>query len=192
MGVRIPTQSIGWCLGACLGLSLSPALAERSGQADIQQRAAAEYHQRRVQSFIEDTYRFYEITGEMVSFRVHPNMTAAELEQIEELSEDLDDQAGRLVSFLIYLVPRVRGRTDDLWVLPPLAEDSSLEYRLTVMLSLVNSVEPKIQHLTELLTGETKLSVEVDELAVEGTLPYFIVGGLEELRSMTRELRESL
>ena len=67
-----------------------------------------------------------------------------------------------------------------------------MEARLTLLLSMVNGIQPKLQHFVELLTEEAEPSVEVEELIVEASLPYLIAGGLEELREMARALRRTL
>jgi hypothetical protein len=160
---------------------------------ELQRRAEEIYFQQRIDSFVEDTFEFYEISGELISFRVHPNMTREELNLVDEKAEDLEDMAGDLISFVQFISPRVRGNTDDLWViLEPVDENSSMEARLTLLLSMVNGIQPKLQHFVELLTEETEPSVEVEDLIVEASLPYLIAGGLEELREMARALRRTL
>ena len=160
---------------------------------EMRHRAEEIYFQQRIESFVEDTFEFYEISGELISFRVHPNMTLDELDLMDEKAEDLEDMAGDLISFVQFISPRVRGNTDDLWViLEPVDENSSMEARLTLLLSLFNGIQPKLEHFVELLTEENELSVEVEDLIVEATLPYLIAGGLEELREMARALRRTL
>jgi hypothetical protein len=165
----------------------------RDPQRELQLRAEMLYRQRQIEAFIENVYEFYEIGGELISFRVHPNMTRMELDDIDEKAQDLDDKADDMVSFIHYVAPRVRGKTDDLWVvLDPLDETATLEERLTLILSLVNGIEPKIDHLIEVLTEEREIEVGIDELVIEASLPFLIAGGLEELRVMLRDLRLAL
>ena len=159
----------------------------------MQRRAAEQQARERLEGFIEDTYEFFEISGELVSFRVHPNMTMDELETIEERSRELDDQSGRLISYVRYVAPFVRGETDGLWVvLDPLDQDSTLEERLTLILALVNRMSAKIDQFITLISEQLEPTIPFEELQMEASAPYFIVGGLEELRSMTRDLRRSL
>ncbi len=165
----------------------------RDPQREIQERAEALYFQQRIDRFIENAYEFYEISGELISFRVHPNMTQAELDRMDDKAEELEDKAGDLISFIRFLSPIVRGNTGGLWVvLKPLEADAPLEDRLTLLLSMVNGVEPKLQHFIELLTEEVEPSVDVGELMTEATLPFLIAGGLEEIQGMTRDLRAAL
>ncbi len=188
-------RTVASCLvGALLWAFVPSAFSQRPDPLEEMRRRAAEiYFQQRIDDFVEDTFEFYEISGELISFRVHPNMTREELEQIDERAEDLEDKAGDLISFVQYVSPRVRGNTDDLWViLEPLDENSTMEYRLTLLLSLVNGIGPKLQHFVEILTEEIEPSVEVEDLIVEASLPYLIAGGLEELRDMARALRRVL
>ena len=146
----------------------------------------------RMERFIEDTYKFFEISGELVSFRVHPNMSDTELDAIEERSRELDDMAARLISFVSIIAPYVRGSTDGLWVvLDPPDENTSLEDRLTLILALSNRMNPKIEQLTTMLTQQLEPTIPVEDLQLEASAPYLIVGGLEELRSMTRDLRRT-
>ena len=164
----------------------------RDLEREMRLRAQQQLRQDRVKQFIDDTFKFYEISGELVSFRVHPNMSQTELDVIEERSRELDDQAGRLISYVRTIAPYVRGLTDGLWViLDPPDEDTSLEDRLTLILALSNRINPKIEQLTTLLTQQLDPTIPVEELQLETSAPYLIVGGLEELRSMTRELRRS-
>ncbi len=191
MGIRNLTLFV---LAALLCGFVPSSLSQRPNPLDELQRRAEEiYFQQRIDSFVEDTFEFYEISGELISFRVHPNMTREELNLVDEKAEDLEDMAGDLISFVQFISPRVRGNTDDLWViLEPVDENSSMEARLTLLLSMVNGIQPKLQHFVELLTEETEPSVEVEDLIVEASLPYLIAGGLEELREMARALRRTL
>ena len=190
---RFSVKTILCLLVALMACSAGPSRAQTRDLAEeMRERAALLYHQQRIEAFIEDVNEFFEVSGELVSFRVHPNMTASELEMIEDQSRDLDDKAGDLITFIRYIVPATRGKTDDLWVLQLPNEDSTLEYRLTLILALVFRIEPKLTHLIEALTEEREPAIEVDELIVEAYLPYFIAGGLEEIRSLTRELRRFL
>ena len=160
---------------------------------ELERRAREIYFERQVDSFIENVYEFYEIGGELISFRVHPNMTSEEFNLINRKSRELDDKAEDLISFIHYAVPGVRGKTEDLWViLEPLDESADLERRLTLLLSLINGLEPKIQHLLDVLTEEQETAVDIEELTVEVALPYLIAGGLEELRTIIRDLRQAL
>ncbi len=160
---------------------------------EMRRRAEEVYFQQRIDSFVEGTFEFYEISGELISFRVHPNMSRNELDLMDDKAEDLEDKVGDLISFVRFVSPGVRGNTDDLWVIiEPLDENSTLEARLTLILSLVNGIQPKLQHFVELLTEEVEPSVEIEELMVEASLPFLIAGGLEELREMARALRRAL
>ncbi len=160
---------------------------------EMRRRAEEVYFQQRIDSFVEGTFEFYEISGELISFRVHPNMSRNELDLMDDRAEDLEDKVGDLISFVRFVSPGVRGNTDDLWVIvEPLDENSTLEARLTLILSLVNGIQPKLQHFVELLTEEVEPSVEIEELMVEASLPFLIAGGLEELREMARALRRAL
>ena len=191
MGIRTVTLFV---LAALLCGFVPSSLSQRPNPLDEMRRRAEEiYFRQRIDSFVEDTFEFYEISGELISFRVHPNMTRNELDLMDEKAEDLEDMAGDLISFVQFISPRVRGNTDDLWViLQPVDENSSMEARLTLLLSMVNGIQPKLQHFVELLTEEIEPSVEVEDLIVEASLPYLIAGGLEELREMARALRRSL
>ena len=165
----------------------------RNAVEEMRFRAEVIYFQQRVDTFVEDTFEFYEISGELISFRVHPNMTQAELDLMDEKAEDLEDKAGDLISFVRFVSPIVRGNTDNLWViLEPLDENSTMETRLTLLLAMVNGIQPKIEHYVALITEALDPSVEVEDLVVEVSLPFLIAGGLEELREMTRALRRTL
>ena len=165
----------------------------RNAVEEMRRRAEVIYFQQRVDTFVEDTFEFYEISGELISFRVHPNMTRAELDLMDEKAEELEDKAGDLISFVRCVSPIVRGNTDDLWVvLEPLDENSSVEARLTLLLAMVNGIQPKIEHYVELITEALDPSVEVEDLVIEASLPFLIAGGLEDLRVMTRALRRAL
>ena len=160
---------------------------------EMRLRAQLQLQEDRFNQFIDDTFKFYEISGELVSFRVHPKMSQTELDVIESRSRELDDQAGRLISFVRTVAPYVRGSTDGLWViLDPPDQDTSLEDRLTLILALSNRMGPKIEQLTTLLTEQLDPTIPVEDLQFETAAPYLIVGGLEEIRSMTRDLRRAL
>ena len=180
---------------AALLFAFAPSSQSQSRNAVEEMRFRAEviYFQQRVDNFVEDTFEFYEISGELISFRVHPNMTQAELDLMDEKAEDLEDKAGDLISFVRFVSPIVRGNTDNLWViLEPLDENSTMETRLTLLLAMVNGIQPKIEHYVELITEALDPSVEVEDLVFEASLPFLIAGGLEELREMTRALRRTL
>jgi hypothetical protein len=120
-------------------------------------------------------------------------MTRAELDLMDEKAEDLEDKAGDLISFVRFVSPIVRGNTDGLWViLEPLDENSTMEARLTLLLSLVNGIQPKLEHFVEILTEAMDPAIEVEDLVIEASLPFLIAGGLEELREMARDLRRTL
>jgi len=180
---------------ALTGVLATPSLAgQRTNPVrELQQRQREQLAQDRLDRFVEDTYEFFEISGELISFRVHPDMTETELEMLDDRARELDEQAGRLLSYVRGVAPYVRGKTDDLWiVLDPPDESSTLEERLTLMLALVNRLLPKLDQVVTQLRGETAPTVSVEELQLEASAPYFVVGGLEELRQMTRELRAAL
>ena len=181
-------------LAALLFAFLPSSLSQsRNAVQEMRRRAEVIYFQQRVDTFIEDTFEFYEISGELISFRVHPNMTRAELDLMDEKAEELEDKAGDLISFVRFVSPIVRGNTDDLWVvLEPLDENSSVEARLTLLLAMVNGIQPKIEHYVELITEALDPSVEAEDLVIEASLPFLIAGGLEDLREMTRALRRAL
>ena len=191
MGIRTPTLIV---LAVLLCGFVPSSLSQRTNPVDeMRRRAEVLYFQQRVDSFVEDTFEFYEISGELISFRVHPNMTRAELDLMDEKAEDLEDKAGDLISFVRFVSPIVRGNTDGLWViLEPLDENSTMEARLTLLLSLVNGIQPKLEHFVEILTEAMDPAVEVEDLVVEASLPFLIAGGLEELRDMARALRGTL
>ena len=95
---------------------------------EMRRRAEEVYFQQRIDSFVEGTFEFYEISGELISFRVHPNMSRNELDLMDDKAEDLEDKVGDLISFVRFVSPGVRGNTDDLWVIiEPLDENSTLE-----------------------------------------------------------------
>ena len=191
MGIRTPTLIV---LAVLLcGFVPSSLSQSRNPVDEMRRRAEVIYFQQRVDSFVEDTFEFYEISGELISFRVHPDMTRAELDLMDEKAEDLEDKAGDLISFVRFVSPIVRGNTDGLWViLEPLDENSTMEARLTLLLSLVNGIQPKLEHFVEILTEAMDPAVEVEDLVIEASLPFLIAGGLEELREMARDLRRTL
>jgi uncharacterized membrane-anchored protein len=160
---------------------------------ELQRRAQEQLARERLEIFIEDTYEFYEITGELVSFRVRPDMTEDEIEAIETRSRQLDAQAGRLIAYVRDVAPYVRGRTDGLWiVLAPPDEDSTLEERLTLILALSNRISPKLDQLIQRLSADLGLTKVEEGWDMDVEAPFLIVGGLEELRSQARDLREAL
>jgi hypothetical protein len=191
VGIRTPTLIV---LAVLLCGFVPSSLSQRPNPVDeLRRRAEVIYFQQRVDSFVEDTFELYEISGELISFRVHPNMTRAELDLMDEKAEDLEDKAGDLISFVRFVSPIVRGNTDGLWViLEPLDENSTMEARLTLLLSLVNGIQPKLEHFVEILTEAMDPAVEVEDLVVEASLPFLIAGGLEELREMAGALRRTL
>lgn len=191
MGIRTPTLIV---LAVLLFVFVPSSLSQRPNPVDeMRRQAEVIYYQQRIDSFVEDTFEFYEISGELISFRVHPNMTRAELDLMDEKAEDLEDKVGDLISFVRFVSPIVRGNTEGLWIiLEPLDEDSTMEARLTLLLSLVNGIQPKLEHFVEILTEAMDPAVEVEDLVVEASLPFLIAGGLEELREMARALRRTL
>jgi hypothetical protein len=191
VGIRTPTLIV---LTVLLFGFVPSSLSQRTNPVDeMRRRAEVIYFQQRVDSFVENTFEFYEISGELISFRVHPDMTRAELDLMDEKAEDLEDKAGDLISFVRFVSPIVRGNTDGLWViLEPLDENSTMEARLTLLLSLVNGIQPKLEHFVEILTEAMDPAIEVEDLVIEASLPFLIAGGLEELREMARDLRRTL
>ncbi len=160
---------------------------------EMQLQAQREMAQDRLQGFIEDTFRFFELSGELVAFRVDPELTPDELDMIAERSRELDEQAGRLISYIRYVAPYVRGETEGLWIIfDPPDETTTLDERLTLILALVNRMSPKLDQLTMMLSEQLRPTIPVEELQFETAAPYLLVGGLDELRSMIRELRQSL
>jgi hypothetical protein len=117
-------------------------------------------------------------------------LTSAELNTFEDKTEELHDRAGRLISFLVAIVPQVRGNTDDLWIIKsPPDEEETLEDRLTLVLALVYRIEPKIEFILDLLNGEGEPAIEVEDLIFEASLPYLVVGGLELIQDLALEIR---
>lgn len=163
---------------------------------DMERRAQERLAAERLDRFVEDTFDFFEISGELVAFRVHPNMTDREIDLLDERAQELESQTGRLLSYVRGVAPFVRGQTEGLWiVLDPPDETSTLEERLTLILALVNRLLPKLDELVTMLQGiqgEGAPTVSVEELRLQASSPYFVVGGLEELESLTRDLRRSL
>jgi len=159
----------------------------------MQRRAQEQLARERLERFIQDTYEFFEISGELVSFRVRPDMTEEELETLDQQARDLEDQAERLSSFILNVAPYVRGETEDLWIIfDPPDESSTLEERLTLILALCNRLSPKLDQIALLVSGELDPTVSVEDLQLELSAPYFAVGGLDELRFLTQELRSAL
>ena len=157
---------------------------------EMRQRAREAEDRARLENFIEDIREFFEVSGELVSFRVRSELTAAELETIDRRARELDEQSARLISYVRYVAPYVTGETDGLWIIfdPPDAS-SSLEDRLTLILALVNRMSPKLEQLISVLVEPPGPTVPIESLQLEASAPYFIVGGLEELRGMVRDLR---
>ena len=165
----------------------------RDALREMQLRAQRQMAEDRLEGFIEDAFRFFELSGELVAFRVDSELTPDELDMIAERSRELDEQAGRLISYIRYVAPYVRGETDGLWIIfDPPDETTTLEERLTLILALVNRMSPKLDQLTMMLSEQLRPTIPVEELQFEAAAPYLLVGGLEELRSMIRELRQSL
>lgn len=156
----------------------------------MRQRAREAEDRERLENFVQDIHEFFEISGELVSFRVRSDLTEAELETIDRRARELDEQSGRLISYVRYVAPYVRGETDGLWVIfDPPDSTSSLEERLTLILALVNRMSPKLEQLISVLVEPPGPTVPIESLQLEASAPYFIVGGLEELREMVRNLR---
>ena len=145
----------------------------------------------RLNRFVDDVHLLYEASGELVSYRVRPEMTRTELGVIADRSRDLDRQATRIISFIENVAPYVKGNTDDLWIIRPPSERPTLEDRLTLILALVYRVEPKIDHLIDLMSGVSEPAIELEDLQVEASLPYLVVGGLQVMKNLTIELRSS-
>ena len=184
LGALILISSLGF---PAAGQNGDDILAEMRRREDLRQA------QERFDRFVEDTFQFFEISGELVSFRVHPNMTEDEVRAVEERSQELDGHAGRLLDYVRSVAPYVRGETEGLWiVMEPLDSESTLMDRLTLILALVNRMGPKIDQLTRMLGEQLEPTIPVEELQFETSAPFFIVGGLEELRTMTRDLRRAL
>ncbi len=157
---------------------------------EMRQRAREAEDRERLENFVQDIHEFFEISGELVSFRVRSDLTEAELETIDRRARELDEQSGRLISYVRYVAPYVRGETDGLWVIfDPPDSTSSLEERLTLILALVNRMSPKLEQLISVLVEPPGPTVPIESLQLEASAPYFIVGGLEELREMVRNLR---
>ena len=145
----------------------------------------------RLNRFVDDVHLLYEASGELVSYRVRPKMTPSELKVISDRSRDLDRQATRIISFIENVAPYIKGNTDDLWIIRPASENPTLEDRLTLILALIYRVEPKIDHLIELMSGFSEPAIELEDLQVEASLPYLVVGGLQVVKNLTIELRSS-
>ena len=145
----------------------------------------------RLNRFVDDVHLLYEASGELVSYRVRPEMTRTELRVIADRSRDLDRQATRIISFIENVAPYVKGNTEDLWIIRPPTESPTLEDRLTLILALVYRVEPKIDHLIALMSGVSEPAIELEDLQVEASLPYLVVGGLQVMKNLTIELRSS-
>jgi hypothetical protein len=161
--------------------------------AAMRERARQEMERERYERFIEDTYQFFELSGEVVSYRVQDELTDEDRERLTRQSRELDDQAGRLISYVRDVAPYVRGETDNLWIiLEPTTDQTPLEDRLTLILALVNRLQPKFDQLITLVGEVFEPTVPVEELQLETSAPFLLVGGLEELREMTRDLREAL
>ncbi len=192
--VQFPRKSVLWLLAVAFVCSNAmPSEAQTTQQREeMQQRAQESFRQERLQAFIEDVHRFYETSGELVSFRVQLNMSPQEAKSISDKSKELDNRANRIIDFIENAAPAVKGNTDDLWIIRPPSEEPTLEERLTLILALVYRVEPKLQHLIELIGGEVEPAIELEQLMVEVSLPYLVVGGLQTIKSMTIDLRQGL
>ncbi len=174
-------------------VSVVPSHAQSRQQREEQQRRAAEQLRLdRLNRFVDDVHLLYEASGELVSYRVRPEMTSSEISMITDRSRDLDRQASRIISFIENVAPYVKGNTDDLWIIRPMSESPTLEDRLTLILALVYRVEPKIDHLIDLMSGQSPPAIELDDLQVEASLPYLVVGGLQVIKTLTVELRGTL
>ena len=171
----------------------TPSQAQTSGQREeMRQRAQESFRLERLQAFVDDVHRFYETSGELVSFRVHLEMSPQEARSISEKSKELDNRANRIIDFIENAAPSVKGNTDDLWIIKAPNSEPTVEERLTLILALVYRVEPKLQHLIELIAGEVEPAIEIEQLMVEASLPYLVVGGLQTIKTMTIELRQGL
>ena len=171
----------------------TPSQAQTSGQREeMRQRAQESFRLERLQAFVDDVHRFYETSGELVSFRVHLEMSPQEARSISEKSKELDNRANRIIDFIENAAPSVKGNTDDLWIIKAPNSEPTVEERLTLILALVYRVEPKLQHLIELIAGEVEPAIEIEQLMVEASLPYLVVGGLQTIKTRTIELRQGL
>lgn len=194
----MPRSANSTLLGAMvlvLGWAASSAaqIQDRDAVQAMQRRAQEQQAKERLDRFIQDTFEFFEISGELVSFRVRQDLTDQEMEAIENRCRELDEQAGRMISYVRNVAPYVRGETAGLWiVLDPLDEESTLDERLTLILALVNRISPKIDQLITVLSEQLEPTIPVEELQLEVSAPFLIVGGLEELRSIARDLRRTL
>ena len=160
---------------------------------EMQQRARERLAVERLERFVDNTFEFFELSGELVSFRVHPNMTESEVDLLDDRAGDFEDHVDDMLDYLRQAVPFVRGETDGLWIInDPPDESTPLEDRLTLILALTNRLSPKLEQVVTLLRGEVDPTVTVDALEYEASAPYLVVGGLEELLSITRGLRRAL
>ena len=190
---QILSRTVIWLLASALLVLVVPSQAQNRQQREDQQRHVAEQLRlQRLNRFIDDVHLLYEASGELVSFRVRPEMTRGELRLLSDRSKDLDRHATRIISYIENIAPFIRGYTDDLWIIRTPGEDSTLEDRLTVILALIYRVEPKIDHLIDLMSGEGEPAIELEDLQVEASLPYLVVGGLQVIKDLTIELRGSL
>ena len=97
MGIRSLTKFV---LAALLFGVVPPAFSQNRDPVEEMRRRAEEiYFQQRIDSFVEETFEFYEISGELISFRVHPNMTQAELDK-ELKSITVDGNEGHLAELV--------------------------------------------------------------------------------------------
>ncbi len=187
---KILRRPVRWLVVLALFVAVVPSQAQSRQQREEQQRRAAEQLQLdRLNRFVDDVHLLYEASGELVSYRVRPEMTSSEIRVITDRSRDLDRQATRIISFIENVAPYVKGNTEDLWIIRPLNESPTLEDRLTLILALVYRVEPKINHLIDLMSGESHPAIELQDLQVEASLPYLVVGGLQVIKDLTVELR---
>ena len=157
----------------------------------IQRRAGEQQRKQILGRFIDDVHLLFEVSGELVSFRVRPDMARPEFKIISDKSRELEKRASRIISFIERIAPHVKGRTDDLWIVKPLSETPTLDQQLTVILALLYRIEPKIEHLIELMKGESEPSIELEELQLEASLPYLVVGGMKVIKKLTVALRDS-
>ena len=194
MTTRFQRKSLFFLMIVVLISSISlPSQAQPSNQREEMRRRAQEnFRLERLQAFVDDVHRFYETSGELVSYRVQLDMSPEEARSISEKSKELDNRASRIIDFIENAAPSIKGNTDDLWIIKPPSTEPTIEDRLTLILALVYRVEPKLQHLIELIGGEVEPAIEIEQLMVEASLPYLVVGGLQTIKTMTIELRQGL
>ena len=189
---QILRRPVPWLLVLAVLVAVVPSQAQSRQQREEQRRRAAEeLALERLDRFVDDVHLLYQTSGELVSYRVRAAMTPSELKVISDRSKDLDRQATRIISFIENVAPYVKGNTDDLWIIRRPTDNPTLEDRLTLILALIYRVEPKIDHLIELMRGLSPPAIEFEDLQVEASLPYLVVGGLQVVKNMTVELRSS-